>query len=71
LEQPKTAAPAINMANGKATITCTTEGASIGYKIVRNGKEPDSWAIYSAPITVPEDSELKVVAHRIGYKPSK
>lgn len=70
LEQPATAEPKVNITDGKATITCPTEGASIGYQIVQDGEEPESWAVYTGPFSAPAGSKLRVVAHRIGYKPS-
>ncbi|WP_282122016.1 sulfatase-like hydrolase/transferase [Algibacter mikhailovii] len=70
--QPVTAIPTITNKNGKVTISCNTEGASIGYKLLKNGeKESPSWAIYQNPITLPEGSKLRVQAHRIGFKASK
>ena len=49
----------------------TTEGASIGYQILKAG-EPlqDRWLLYASPITLPVGHTLKAVAHRIGYAPS-
>ena len=71
-EQPVTSKPIINKDNGKVTISCETKGASIGYKIIsKSGKTPKSWKIYQNPIELPEEYNLIVKAHRIGYKPSK
>lgn len=70
--QPITSIPEITYSNGGMTVSCETEGASIGYKIKnKNGAFPKAWSVFQTPITVPEDAVLLVQAHRIGYKPSK
>ncbi len=70
--QPATADPEISETDGKVTIHSETEGASIGYKLLRQGSsEPSAWEVYHEAITVPPGSTLKVVAHRIGFKPSE
>jgi hypothetical protein len=70
--KPVTAHPEIKIGNGLATITCSTEGASIGYRI-RNpdGSVPVSWSVYTEPLEVPETGSIMVQAHRIGYLPSE
>lgn len=71
-EQPVTANPLIEDNDGVITINCPTEGASIGYKIVKgNGTAPRQWSIYEEPFKVEKDAELRVQAHRIGFKPSE
>ncbi len=70
--QPITSVPEISNLNGKVTISCKTKGASIGYKIItKNGVQSKSWDIYKGPILLPKEANLVVVAHRIGFKPSK
>ncbi|WP_244526803.1 sulfatase-like hydrolase/transferase [Pseudozobellia thermophila] len=70
--QPVTAAPEINVLNGKVAISCNTEGASIGYKIIdSNGKMPDPWSIYREPIALGENEKIICQAYRIGFLPSK
>lgn len=70
--QPTTADPEISVTEGKVNIQTDTEGASIGYKILIEGSpEPTSWEVYNEAFTVPEGSSIKVIAHRIGYKPSE
>ena len=69
--KPKTSQPIITSENGKVSISCETDGASIGYKIVKDGKTPKSWMVYQNPIELPKDAKLKVQAHRIGFVPSK
>lgn len=53
------------------TLSCSTAGASIGYKILKpSEEEPMSWTIYTGPITLPIGSTIKAQSHRIGYAPS-
>ncbi len=71
-KQPVTATPKISNFNNEITILCSTEGASIGYKIkTKNSKLPSVWSIYKTPFKLLKDSDLIVEAHRIGYKPSR
>ncbi len=70
--QPVTVAPTIVDIDYKITVRSTTEGASIGYKIINNdGTQPKAWSIYQKPLTIPKGNKLLVQAHRIGFKPSK
>jgi N-sulfoglucosamine sulfohydrolase len=70
--QPVTDKPDISVSDGKMTISCTTEGASLGYKIIENyGTRPKAWTVYQEPIIIPKDSKLLVQAHRIGFEPSE
>ena len=69
---PSTAEPEIDSSDGEIVITCSTEGASIGYQILRSDNtKPASWSIYTAPFKVPSGSRVIVQAHRIGFKPSE
>lgn len=71
-EQPITSDPIISSSDGKVVITCSTKGASIGYKIVdKVGETSKEWMIYKAPFILPEGNNLEVQAHRIGFKRSK
>ncbi len=70
--QPVTEKPLINASKGTWTISCPTEGASIGYQLLDDGEEPgESWEVYTRPIDVADNKQLYVIAHRIGYKPSE
>ena len=70
--QPVTDEPTITASDGRITITCSTEGASIGYKIIDNdGKIPKAWTVYQEPFATPKGTILLVQAHRIGFKPSE
>lgn len=70
--QPITASPEINVFEGKITLSCQTEGASIGYKIIDNmNKASVGWKIYQDPFVLNEGFSLLVKAHRIGFKSSQ
>jgi len=71
--QPQTKAIQVQLQNGNIDLYSETEGASIGYKIVKVGINPDiiSWTIYSRPITLNTNERLLAIAHRIGYLPSE
>ena len=72
-----TADPAITIASGKATISCKTEGASIGYRLVsKNEKTPQNakqvrWLLYHQPVEVPAGKTIIARACRLGYKDSQ
>ncbi|KJF43543.1 sulfatase family protein [Draconibacterium sediminis] len=71
-KQPETAGPVISIVDGEVSISCPTEGASIGYKIIDiDGMPPMSWSVYQKPFTLPEGAKVVVKAHRIGHKASK
>ena len=71
-QQPKTALPQLQQNNGVVSITCETQGASIGYRVIdANAKPSNSWEVYHQPFTLPEGFSLEVQAHRIGFLPSK
>lgn len=70
--QPVTATPSITISDEKVNITCATEGASIGYKIIKpDGTTSKAWKIYQNPIVVPNDAKIRVQAHRIGFRASE
>lgn len=70
--QPQTKDPVVQSRRGKISIQCKTEGASIGYVINRARLDrPQHWSIYKEPFDIQTGDTLTVVAHRIGYKPSK
>lgn len=68
--QPETTAPEVKISKGLVTISSTTPGASIGYKIIQNNYEPASWQIFQQPFELPLGAKLKTFSHRIGYLPS-
>lgn len=65
---PKTETPSVKMVSNKATITCATAGASIGYKKHSSDK---SWSVYSAPVKLAKGDSLIVQAYRIGFEKSE
>ena len=69
--KPKTADPEMSIEGGVASLTSSTPGASISYKIIQNNYEPVPWTIYSEPFIFPDGATLKIQAHRIGYGESK
>jgi len=68
---PITETPEITIKKGKVSISCATEGASIGYKIISKGKEPDVWEVYTEPFELKEKEKVQYQAHRIGFEPSE
>jgi hypothetical protein len=67
-KKPVTAKPIAKLVNGKIEITCSTKGASIGYK---TNAKANSWKIYSKPLELQNTEKLIFKAHRIGFKPSE
>ena len=69
--QPVTTEPIIDQINDSITITCTTPGASLAFRVTdENQHRPGTWSVYSDPIQVPNGKILEVQAHRIGYQAS-
>jgi arylsulfatase A-like enzyme len=66
--KPKTAMPIVTLKNGKVVISCSTEGASIGYK---TNPKSTSWKVYSKPFEIDSTKTLLVKTHRIGFLPSE
>ncbi len=65
---PTTSSPVVSIKKNIVTISCSTVGASVGYKIIRNGEsEPLSWKVYLKPFAIEPATQIKVVAQRIGY----
>ncbi|XCF05481.1 sulfatase [Tamlana crocina] len=69
--KPVTSHPIITAKDGLVQVTCETEGASIGYKIMgQDGNTPQSWEVYQEPVQLPKGTKLLVQTHRIGFEPS-
>ena len=69
---PVTADPLFVRSNNVVAIKCTTDGASIAYKVVgSDGIVPQRWEVYTAPLQLEKDQKLMAVAQRIGYVQSK
>ena len=70
--QPSTDNVNINKLSNKVSLNCSTEGASIGYKILTNDQDPENmpWMIYRSQFKLNKNESLWVIAHRIGFRPS-
>ena len=68
---PVTAIPDFSKTEDKYVFTCATEGASIGYKLFTGDEEPETWQVYTKPLEVQKGAKLKIIADRIGFKPSE
>jgi len=71
--QPVTAKAQITQSGKKISLSCETEGASIGYIISKKDFTPDfdsGWQVYTEPVKVPKGRYLYVMTQRIGYKES-
>jgi N-sulfoglucosamine sulfohydrolase len=67
---PVTKDPVIDHQQNQISISCPTRGASIGYKVIRNGDIPPAWDVYTGPFPVNEHDKVIILAHRIGFQPS-
>ncbi|MFS4418735.1 sulfatase [Maribacter sp. 2307ULW6-5] len=65
--QPVTAQPDMAIKNDTLLLSCTTEGATIAYRM-NNGQR---WHIYNGPIPKTDLEELEIKAIRYGYAESK
>ena len=71
-EPPKTADPELVKSGNTVALRCATPGASIGYVLKRGDDQPNVWQVYAGkPLPVQPGDSLRVVAHRIGYLPSR
>ena len=70
--QPQTEAVQAKKKNNQIELFSSTKGASIGYKIIKDGINSDdiSWTVYSEPIALHTNEKLLAIGHRIGYLPS-
>jgi N-sulfoglucosamine sulfohydrolase len=64
--EPITAIPNLQVENSILTLTCASEGASIGYRI--NGSR---WHLYTAPIPLLISDKIEVKAVRYGWAESE
>lgn len=71
--QPQTSDPLFEINESQLSISCETEGASIGYRVSGGTGEThqESWMVYNEPITLEDGQTLEVIAHRIGFLPSQ
>jgi hypothetical protein len=70
--QPITAAPTLVFKNGKITLSCSTAGASIAFKVFeKDNPEPAGWQLYTKPFIKKDDQVVKALAIRIGFAESE
>ncbi len=70
--QPATASPRVEKNGRTITLQPVTEGASLGYQVVKRGEEPgNSWQVYNGPVELKRGQELIAISDRIGYLPSE
>ena len=66
-----TALPTLSVADGSATLSCTTSGASIRYTV--DGSDPrysKSAQSYTAAVTLAEGRSIRAYAEKSGMLPS-
>lgn len=68
--QPVVARPEVKIENGTATLTCSTEGASIAYQINGRGLNEHHWFLYTGPFSVNPGDKISAIGVRAGYKDS-
>lgn len=71
-KQPKTAEVTYSQEGDSLVLASTTEGASIGYQVIEEGKKNWHWELYTKPLTVSDLAGRRVDAKaiRYGYKVS-
>ncbi|MEO9965745.1 MAG: sulfatase [Reichenbachiella sp.] len=72
--KPKTDEPKMTLKNKRVTLSCTTPGASLGYRFIdeKFGRTGSTWEVYTEPVIVPTAATLlEVKSHRIGFDPSE
>ncbi|MEL6867716.1 MAG: sulfatase/phosphatase domain-containing protein, partial [Bacteroidota bacterium] len=71
-KQPQTAEPLLSKEGLYTQLSCSTQGASIGYQLLPDSiQQSDLWRVYIDPITIPPGFHLNAMAHRLGYLPSE
>ncbi len=69
-KQPTTAKPEISVQEGKATITCESEGASIAYRTGKGIDPKSPWLLYTEPVSLGNGETIEAQAIRYGWKAS-
>lgn len=70
--KPITSNPKIELIDGKISVSCSTEGASIGYKVLSGkSRRTEPWLVYDKPFNIPNGESIILQAFRIGYEPSE
>ena len=71
-EQPITRSPIIRQRNNMIEIHSETEGASLGYQVLKENEGlKKSWQVYTGAFPIDSGKRVISVAHRIGYAPSE
>lgn len=65
-QQPVTEPPIVKIKNDVIEITSRTYGAVIAVNVDNTG-----WHLYQSPFSLQNAKKIKVIAHRIGFKPSE
>lgn len=66
-----TADPKIAWEDGKVTIRCATEGASIAYRTASSGTASfGRWLLYTGPVPLPKGTRVESRACRLGFRDS-
>lgn len=68
--QPVVERPQVSIAEGMATLTCATQGASIAYQVNGKGENKSHWRLYTGPFAVNPDDKVTAIGTRAGYKES-
>ncbi|RMG56497.1 MAG: sulfatase, partial [Bacteroidetes bacterium] len=69
--QPETAAPVMVRDGEEVSLSCSTEGASLGYQLLAPGDSlAPAWSVYTGPFAAPAGRQVVAVAHRLGFVPS-
>lgn len=63
---PVTDQPVVKRVKGKLVASCSTAGASIGYRKSETG----AWMVYTEEVNIPKSETIYFIAQRIGFLPS-
>jgi hypothetical protein len=68
-----TADPEITLAGGQATIRCSTQGASIAYRVGKSlpSGEAGQWRLYTQPVSLSAGEAIQAKACRLGFLDSR
>ena len=65
----ETTEPTISLRDGRASMSCTTDGASIAYRL--GAPEPaGQWLLYAGPVAMASGQAIEAKACRLGFKDS-
>ena len=67
---PMTAAPVARLENGRLTLSCPTEGASLAYTTDAGDGPAARWRLYTGPVAVPPGAVVRARASRAGFRDS-